>query len=159
MTSITPLIKYSFESWTRGSTTIINEGSSGTVNDGVLQNSAIVISSDYAVGGHSLMVGNRGSTGAYSYLSISGNVSLSSNFTICFWHKCLATFADGGIIFNFQNSSGYSFIFSVKNGTNTFNLFCYDQNGYNLYTYPTTNISTNTWHHYAFVSSSIDGTF
>ena len=50
MSSLTPVIKYTFESWTPGSTTIINEGSSGSTNDGVLQNSAIVISSDYAVG-------------------------------------------------------------------------------------------------------------
>ena len=59
MTSLTPVIKYSFESWTLGSTTIINEGSSGSSNNGVLTNSALVISSDYAVGSRSLLVGNR----------------------------------------------------------------------------------------------------
>ena len=67
MTSLTPLIWYRFESWTPGSTTIINEGSSGSTNDGVLQNSAIVISSDYAVGAHSLLIGNRGSASVWSY--------------------------------------------------------------------------------------------
>ena len=44
---------------TCGSPTIINEGYSGSTNDGVLTNSAIVISSDYAVGSRSLLVGNR----------------------------------------------------------------------------------------------------
>ena len=53
MISLSPLIKYSFESWTPGSTAIINEGYSGSTNNGVLQNSAIVIASDYAVGAHS----------------------------------------------------------------------------------------------------------
>ena len=36
MTSLTPLIKYTFESWTPASTTIINEGSLGSTNNGVL---------------------------------------------------------------------------------------------------------------------------
>ena len=104
MSSLTPVIKYTFESWTPGSTTIINEGSSGSTNDGVLQNSAIVISSDYAVGAHCLLVGNRGSSGAYSYLSISGNIDLSSNFTICFWNKYKGVWNDGDVVFSFANT-------------------------------------------------------
>ena len=75
-------MKYTFEAWTPGSTTIINEGSTGSTNNGVLQNSAIVISSDYAVGLHSLLVGNRGSTGAYSYLSLSGFINLSRFYNL-----------------------------------------------------------------------------
>ena len=90
MTSLTPLIKYSFESWTLGSTTIINEGSSGSTNDGVLTNGAIVVSTDYAVGTRSLLIGTRYSAGN-SYLSIPGSISFTTDFTICFWFKLLDT--------------------------------------------------------------------
>ena len=75
----------------------MNEGYSGSINNGVLQNIAIVISSDYAVGAHSLLVGNRGYAGAYSYLSISGNINLSGDFTICFWNKYTGTWNNGDI--------------------------------------------------------------
>ena len=96
---------YRFESWIPGSTTIITEGSSASTNDGVLTNSAIngiVISSDYAVGTHSLLVRNRGSTGAYSYLSISGNLYyivgnrgstgayIAINLYYIIWGSCLS---------------------------------------------------------------------
>ena len=55
MTSLTPKIKYSFESWTSGSTSITNEGSTGSRNNGVLTNSAFVTPSDYAVDSYSLL--------------------------------------------------------------------------------------------------------
>ena len=160
MTSLTPLIKYSFESWTLGSTTIINEGSSGSTNDGVLRNTAMVISSDYAVGTRSLLVGNRGSSGAYNYLSISGTVSLTNNFTICFWNKCPTGFSGPSNIFYFQNSSGYAIQLMVMNGKNYLTIGCNDQNGSQYLNFTTTStISSNTWHHYAVVCSYTDGNF
>ena len=158
MTSLTPFIWYRFESWTPGSTTIINEGSSGSTNDGVLTNSAIVISSDYAVGAHSLMVGNRGSSGAYSYLSISGSIDLSSDFTICFWNKYKGTWNDGDVLFYIGNGAmNFSLI-----TYNTYGILMLKSNGYNSINvqFPTPNtISGYTWHHYAVVSDSINKTY
>ena len=55
MTSLTPKIKYSFESWIPGSKTIVNEGFTGSTNNGVLTKSAFVTPSDYAVGSYSLL--------------------------------------------------------------------------------------------------------
>ena len=157
MTSLTPLIKYSFESWTLGSTTIVNEGYSGSANNGVLTNIAIVISSDYAVGSKSLLVGNRGSTSAYSYLSITGPVSLTNDFTICFWNKCPAGFVGNSTIFKFANSSGYVITLNVKQGNNYLSFSCIDQTNMQFFDYTTTSsISSNTWHHYAFVCSYTD---
>ena len=159
MTSLTPLIKYSFESWTPGSTTIINEGSSGSTNDGVLQNGAIVISSDYAVGKNSLMVGNCGSTFAYSYLSMSGTISLTNNFTICFWHKSLGAFTGSTVIFRLANISKYLAL-QVLSGNNFLSLSYNYGTNYNTFNYTTTSsLSTNTWHHYAVVRSYTDANF
>ena len=135
MTSLTPLIKYTFESWTPGSTTIINEGSSGSTNDGVLQYSAIVISSDYAVGAHSVLIGNRVSSGYYSYLEITGSPSLTNNFTICFWLKYIGTSWVTQTLFTFSNDL-YFFTLSC-NGT-YLHLTYSDGNGINWIDYTTT---------------------
>ena len=60
MTALTPVIWYAFKSWTLGSISIINEGSLGSTNNGVLKNSIVVISSYYDVGTHTLLIGNHG---------------------------------------------------------------------------------------------------
>ena len=74
-----PIIKYSFET-----SVVPNEGSLGSLNDGIFSSGAFIISTDYAVGTKCLMLRNYGQL-------ILGNDSFSfdTSFTVCFWFKIL----------------------------------------------------------------------
>ena len=156
MTStLIPTIKYNFDSWTLGSTSITNEGSSGSSNNAVLQNNAIVISSDYAVGGQCLQTGNQGTSYNYSYLSISGAVNLTNSFTICFWNKYPGTWNTNDVLFSFADATSLNY-FRVGITTPSYLTFV-SNDGHGMVTVPftTTNtISAYTWHHYAIVCDS-----
>ena len=96
--SATPILKYSFDSWT-GGTTILNEGSIGTAGNGTLCTVGIgtsnIINTDCATGTQCLSL-NTNMNGAFTnsnggYMSIPPFTFGGTSYTICCWYKKNAT--------------------------------------------------------------------
>ena len=96
--STTPVLKYSFDSWT-GGTTILNEGSLGPAGNGTLCTVGIgssnIINTDCATGTQCLSL-NTNMNGTFTnsnggYMSIPTFTFGGTSYTICCWYKKNAT--------------------------------------------------------------------
>ena len=96
--SATPILKYSFDSWT-GGTIILNEGSLGTAGNGTLCTVGIgssnIINTDCATGTQCLSL-NTNMNGTFTnsnggYMSIPPFTFGGTSYTICCWYKKNAT--------------------------------------------------------------------
>ena len=136
-----PILRYSFDSWTTGQTTVTNEGSLGTYNatlrtDGTGGSATVVGTS--ATGTQCLsLVGNSYSGG---YLQLPSFTMGGDNWAICWWVKIVSL--PVGL-----------FSFNDFRADVTFPSSCvvYTNNNTNETLSGTVSVSDNKWHHIALV--------
>ena len=104
MTTPIPSIRYSFDSWTSG-TTIMNEGSLGSSLDATLTmfngGTASISSSTFATGTQSLNLIQDQSTGKLGYLTILPFTMGGTSWAVCFWVKIAAVPLSATVLYDF----------------------------------------------------------
>ena len=157
----TPLLKYSFDTWTSG-TSIANEGSLGSAYNGTLNTvgsgTATIISSDKANGTQCLSLStNNGGTATTTkggYMSIPAFTFGGTSYTVCCWYKKNSTTVN----------ESWVRIFDFGNGAGIQNLRCgfYNQTGILFFNNTNSDVSLgsgsycdNLWHHICLVFDSV----
>ena len=157
----TPILKYSFDTWTSG-TSIANEGSLGSAYNGTLNTvgsgTATIISSDKANGTQCLSLntnnGGNAATTSGGYMSIPAFTFGGTSFTICFWYKKSSATANekNARILNFFGNSPTdpSLIIKFSSTSNCLAYYKGDSNGTDSFTI-TNIISDDIWRHVTIV--------
>ena len=83
MSQPNPIIRYNFDSWTSG-VSVTNEGSTSTVNNATLYNSAAITTSTSATGTKCLSLARSSN----QYLSSNSSFYINnSSWTVSFWYQ------------------------------------------------------------------------
>jgi len=158
--SILPIIWYTFNDYTTGSTTVKNSGTLGASYNGTLYGNPT-----FPV--HVKTLNKSLTSPQFTCLSLSGSsqyVSIPSfsfgggNYTICFWYKYTST-GNFSRIFDFGNGAPSNNILVSLHNTNTLNFYKNDSNGLTDNTTLMTSTSNDsTWRHIALVYTITSGT-